>query len=85
MPFQPNEIVLDAALLRRRAEQCARLASLLGGTDAATLEALAAEYASKAANLEAGQLAPPEIPPVFAALPDQPEEGATGRTLPAAL
>jgi hypothetical protein len=72
MSFPANEIVLDAALLRRRAEQCARLARLLGGTDAATLEALAAEYASKASSLEAGQLAPPEPPPAFAALPDQP-------------
>jgi len=72
MSFQPNEIVLDATLLRRRAEQCARLARLLGGTDAATLEALADEYASRASKLEAEQgAALPDQSPVLAALPDQ--------------
>jgi hypothetical protein len=55
MRYDPQDIVLDAELLRRRAAQCARLSRTLRGTDAAVLEALAREYESEAKKLEGGR------------------------------
>ena len=52
MRYDAEDIVLDPGLLRRRAEQCARLSRALRGTDAAVLEALAREYESEAVKLE---------------------------------
>lgn len=52
MPYDLQDTELDPGTLRRRAAQCARLSRVMGGIDAAMLEALAREYEREARKLE---------------------------------
>jgi len=55
MRYDPQHIVLDSGLLRRRAEQCRRLSQTLRGIDAAVLETLASEYEAEARKIDTDQ------------------------------
>jgi hypothetical protein len=70
MQRDPKTSSRDGVALRRRAEQCRRLAHSLGPIDAAMLEALAREYEGEAAKLEGGGERPPlaSLPPSFGEL-----------------
>ena len=52
MRFDPENLVLDSALLRERASRCFRLAHTLTAPDAAVLEALGHEYEAEALRLD---------------------------------
>ena len=52
MQYDPDDLVLDASLLRERAARCFRLARTLPASDAAVLDALGHEYEAEAARLE---------------------------------
>jgi hypothetical protein len=58
MQRDPKMSSRDGVALRRRAEQCRRLAHSLGPADAAMLEALAREYEDEAAGVEGGASPP---------------------------